>query len=34
MGPWIPQIDDVLTAVISLACRDGEQFRMHGSILR
>ncbi|HEX8043064.1 hypothetical protein [Candidatus Deferrimicrobium sp.] len=29
MGPWIPQIDDVLTAVISLACRGGEQFRMH-----
>ena len=29
MGPWIPQIDDVLIAVISLACRDGEQFRMH-----
>lgn len=28
MGPWIPQIDDVLTAVISLACRGGEQLRM------
>ncbi len=29
MGPWNPQIDDVLTAVISLACRGGEQLRMH-----
>jgi len=29
MGPWIPQIDDVLTAVISLACRGGEQLRVH-----
>lgn|SRR5512135_779802 len=29
MGPWIPQIDDVLTAVISLACRGDEQFRIH-----
>ena len=28
MGPWIPQIDDVLVAVISLACRGGEQLRM------
>lgn len=28
MVPWIPQIDDVLTAVISLACRGGEQLRM------
>src|SRR5512141_3241364 len=29
MGPWIPQTDDVLTAVISLACRGGEQLPMH-----
>jgi hypothetical protein len=28
MVPWIPQIDDVLTPLISLACRGGEQFRM------
>jgi hypothetical protein len=28
MAPWIPQIDDVLIAVISLACRGGEQLRM------
>jgi site-specific recombinase XerC len=28
MAPWIPQIDDVLTAVIILACRGGEQLRM------
>jgi len=28
MVPWIPEIDDVLTALISLACRGGEQFRM------
>jgi hypothetical protein len=28
MGPWIPQIEDVLTAVISLACRGGEQLRL------
>lgn len=27
MAPWIPQIDDILTAVISLACRGGEQLR-------
>ena len=25
---WIPPIDDVLTALISLACRGGEQLRM------
>src|SRR5512141_572308 len=29
MGPWIPQIEDVLTAIISLACRGGEQIQMH-----
>ena len=29
MVPWIPEIDDVLTALISLACRGGEQLRMH-----
>jgi len=28
MVPWIPEIDDVLTALISLACRGGEQLRM------
>lgn len=28
MMPWIPQIDDVLTALISLACRGGDQLRM------
>lgn len=28
MVPWIPEIDDVLTALISLACRGGDQFRM------
>ncbi|HEY5461458.1 MAG TPA: hypothetical protein VIJ89_06900 [Deferrimonas sp.] len=28
MVPWIPQIDDVLTALISLACRGNEQLRM------
>ena len=28
MVPWIPEIDDVLTALITLACRGGEQFRM------
>jgi len=25
---WIPEIDDVLTALISLACRGGERLRM------
>jgi hypothetical protein len=25
---WIPPIDDVLTALITLACRGGEQLRM------
>ena len=29
MVPWILPIDDVLTAVISLACRGGEHLRMH-----
>jgi len=28
VAPWIPQIDDVLTALISLACRGDEQLRM------
>jgi hypothetical protein len=28
MVPWIPEMDDILTALISLACRGGEQFRM------
>ncbi len=28
MVHWIPPIDDVLTALISLACRGGEQLRM------
>ena len=28
MVPWIPRIDDVLTALISLACRGGEQLSM------
>jgi hypothetical protein len=28
MVPWIPPIDDVLTAVISLACRGDEQLRI------
>ena len=28
MALWIPQIDDILTAVISLACREGEQLRL------
>ena len=28
MVPWIPEIDDVLTALISFACRGGEQLRM------
>jgi hypothetical protein len=28
MVPWIPEIDDILTALISLACRGGEQLRM------
>ena len=28
MVPWIPEIDDVLTPLITLACRGGEQFRM------
>jgi len=28
MVPWIPEIDDILTALISLACRGGEQLPM------
>jgi hypothetical protein len=28
MPPWSPEIGDVLTAIISLACRGGEQFRI------
>jgi hypothetical protein len=28
MVPWTPEIDDILTALISLACRGGEQLRM------
>ena len=28
MVPWTPEIDDVLTALISLACRGGERLRM------
>ena len=28
MPPWNPEIGDVLTAIISLACRGGEQFRI------
>ena len=28
MPPWNPEIGDILTAVISLACRGGEQFRI------
>ena len=28
MVPWIPEIGDVLTALISLACRGGERLRM------
>jgi len=28
MPPWNPEVGDVLTAIISLACRGGEQFRI------
>ena len=28
MVPWIPEIDDILAALISLACRGGEQLRL------
>ena len=28
MLPWNPEIGDILTAIISLACRGGEQFRV------
>jgi len=28
MSPWNPEIGDILTAIISLACRGGEQFRI------
>jgi len=28
MAPWIPQIDDVLTALISLTCHGDEQLRL------
>ncbi len=28
MLPWNPEIGDILTAIISLACRGGEQFRI------
>jgi hypothetical protein len=28
MPSWNPEIGDVLTAIISLACRGGEQFRI------
>ena len=28
MPPWNPEIGDILTAIISLACRGGEQFRI------
>ena len=28
MPPWNPEIGDVLTAIISIACRGGEQFRI------
>lgn len=28
MPPWSPEIGDVLTAIISLACRGGEPFRI------
>lgn len=29
MTIWVPEIGDVITAIISLACRGGEQLRMH-----
>ncbi len=29
MDPWSPQIADIVAAVISLACRGGEQLRVH-----
>jgi len=28
MMPWNPEVGDILTAIISLACRGGEQFRI------
>jgi len=28
MEPWVPQISDILTAIISLACRGGEELRV------
>jgi len=28
MLPWNPEVGDILTAIISLACRGGEQFRI------
>ena len=28
MPPWNPEIGDILTAIISLACRGGEPFRI------
>lgn len=28
MTAWVPEIGDIITAIISLACRGGEQFRI------
>ena len=28
MSPWNPEVGEILTAIISLACRGGEQFRI------
>ena len=28
MLPWNPEVGEILTAIISLACRGGEQFRV------
>lgn len=28
MEPWVPQISDILAAIISLACRGGEELRV------
>jgi len=28
MSPWNPEIGDIITAIISLACRRGEQLRI------
>jgi hypothetical protein len=28
MAPWNPEIGDILTAIITLACRGGEQIRI------